>query len=165
MSITDGLRKWNEETVSTGACERYTALRDIADRIEAAHEKELLQVGDNVHDMMAALMKSDYIKLPKDKSGKPIRIGDNLHRSGVDIEVQSLRITSSGNWVAIPKGADKTEHSLLHTWAHLEDVDTQEKINRKAQEIGSGLEFHSDLTGAIFDLLRRQRELDGVKNG
>lgn len=83
MSITDELREWVAEQCSylRGAkCSGYNKMLEIADRIDARHEKERSKAYDTgVNDGIDADKNAmGYVKLPVDADGLPIRIGDAM---------------------------------------------------------------------------------------
>ena len=81
MAITDELRKWkgniqtylSPEVVLQLRCE----LNVIADRIDEEHESACAEAyGNGVMSVPIALDESQWVKLPVDVDGVPIRIGD-----------------------------------------------------------------------------------------
>jgi len=74
MSITDELRKWAEKNECKSYCKLLT---DIADRIDAEHESACCEAyGNGVMSVPIALDESQWVKLPVDADGVPIRVGD-----------------------------------------------------------------------------------------
>ena len=80
MSITDELREWMRvHRVLVGG---LTELTEIADRIDAEHEKQCAESWMRGHDAWAAIDRSDemaehgWIRLPKDADGEYIHVGD-----------------------------------------------------------------------------------------
>lgn len=72
MSITNGLREYVSGPAKSGIshiCEN--AILNIADRIDAEHERQLEVLYRDMSD-------AEYFKLPKDADGEPIHIGDVL---------------------------------------------------------------------------------------
>lgn len=81
MSITDELREWAEKNECKSYCKLLT---DIADRIDAEHERQCAESWMRGHDAWAAIDRSDamaehgWIRLPVDANGVPFRIGDKV---------------------------------------------------------------------------------------
>ena len=75
MSITDELRK-----LGYGFCgDTHDVVTAIADRIDAEHESACAEAyGNGVMSVPIALDESQWIKLPVDADGVPIRIGDRM---------------------------------------------------------------------------------------
>ena len=81
MSITDELRKWwarKFPVIDKGWHEDFTA---IADRIDAEHERELRETGEDI----VQDVRHEWVRLPVDADGVPIHVGDlmdNTHKDG-----------------------------------------------------------------------------------
>ena len=91
MSITDELRKYADKVDAVyGKFSISAMMRDIADRIDERHERELReQYNDGFDEGFAsaddwdddhadALAEHGWVKLPVDADGKVIRIGDKM---------------------------------------------------------------------------------------
>ena len=96
-------------------------IEGIADRIDAAHDKALL----NVHtDLMDA---SGWVRLPKDADGEYIHAGEKLDGYGKTITVVEMRYGRSG-WVLISEYGNAYADSFAFTHHHaptVEDVLTE----------------------------------------
>ena len=85
MSITDELREYANDAVKR---DDYMGglsfdLMRIADRIDAEHESACAEAyGNGVMSVPIALDESQWVKLPVDADGVPIRVGDVME--GVD---------------------------------------------------------------------------------
>ena len=80
MSITDELRSIAVKTeCASGRCEKLYRgdLEHIADRIDAEHERICYDYRRE-HDDWVDDRDANYIKLPVDADGVPIRIGDRM---------------------------------------------------------------------------------------
>ena len=72
MSITDELREWFKDRMFMA--NGWQEINDIADRIDAEHERQLEVLYRDMSD-------AEYVKLPKDADGVPIHVGDVMgHR-------------------------------------------------------------------------------------
>ena len=84
MSITDELREYAEEQIEWLNMPKvhYRKLLEIADRIDAEHEKQCAESWMRGHDAWAAIDRSDemaehgWIRLPVDADGKYVHIDD-----------------------------------------------------------------------------------------
>ncbi len=75
MSITDELREWFKDRLFMG--NGYAELTAIADRIDAENESACAEAyGNGVMSVPIALDESQWVKLPLDADGVPIRVGD-----------------------------------------------------------------------------------------
>jgi hypothetical protein len=71
MSITDELREWAHGF--NGPWRRNEEmLLAIADRIDAEHERELRETGEDI----VRDVRREWVRLPLDADGVPIRVGD-----------------------------------------------------------------------------------------
>lgn len=89
MSITDELRKWGY-----GFCgDTHDVVTAIADRIDAEHESACAEAyGNGVMSVPIALDESQWVKLPVDVDGVPIRVGDVMEwcDSGDTLTVEGI---------------------------------------------------------------------------
>ena len=75
MAITDELREWMRAR-GMMAKETFDQLTAIADRIDAEHEKTITAAHSNGITEYGSMVAREYVKLPVDADGVPIRIGD-----------------------------------------------------------------------------------------
>lgn len=81
MSITDELREWAvNHRAELNLGQLYPAMIEaIADRIDERHEKELERMWDEAEGADPdGFLYGDYVKLPVDADGVPIRVGDEM---------------------------------------------------------------------------------------
>ena len=76
MSITDELREWASANLSYKS--RYDTLIAIADRIDQVHEEAVAAARSNGVTEYGSMVAREYVKLPVDADGVPIRIGDRM---------------------------------------------------------------------------------------
>lgn len=91
MSITDELRKVAAKTeCANGRCEKLYRgdLEHIADRIDAEHERELRETGEDI----VRDVRREWVRLPLDADGVPIRVGDVMEFSAFEIEKPVTRM-------------------------------------------------------------------------
>lgn len=72
MSITDELREWWVRRFPVMDKELHEDFTAIADRIDAEHERELRETGEDI----VRDVKREWVRLPLDADGEPIHIGD-----------------------------------------------------------------------------------------
>ena len=96
MSITDELREF-----MAGAdgyelwCPRHkNELTAIADRIDAEHERELCETGEDI----VRDVRREWVRLPLDTDGVPIRVGDVLTDGEYTFVVDELAAFGDGSW-------------------------------------------------------------------
>jgi hypothetical protein len=82
MGITEELRKWAHNSASATAVDE-AILVDIADRIDAEHEKALSkQFASLTYDMSPMtdenMAKDGWVRLPVDADDVPINVGDEV---------------------------------------------------------------------------------------
>lgn len=93
MGITDELREWFKDR--TFMANGWQEIHDIADRIDAEHEKECSKAWMRGHDVWASvgnenvMAERGWVRLPKDADGVPWHIGDRTE-SGQTIEAMGL---------------------------------------------------------------------------
>lgn len=69
-------------------------LTDIADRIDAEHQKAMAETyGNGVMSVPIALDESAWVELPKDADGEPIHVGDKVTCARSVWQVTGLRLT------------------------------------------------------------------------
>lgn len=132
MSITDELREWvtgakpavvDGCSISVGTmtygCKK--ALLAIADRIDAEHEAACAEAyGDGVMSVPIALDESQWIKLPVDADGVPIRVGDVMDSKvdylfdGKPFTVRALVLCEDGWEVGDGRFGNRYEPDSLH---------------------------------------------------
>lgn len=76
MSITDELREYVDMFKDKVAAP--ATLRVIADRIDAEHEREVTMACGEAIAKLGNKVVREYVKLPVDADGVPIRIGDKI---------------------------------------------------------------------------------------
>ena len=87
MSITDELREFADEFERTewnGLAERA---REIADRIDAEHERAVTAAHSNGITKYGSMVAREYVKLPVDADGVPWHIGDSTVLEGRAVTV------------------------------------------------------------------------------
>ena len=116
MSITDELRKWASVEVPYKYGHQLNA---IADRIDAEHERLMVERADRYAELRTSL-KERYIELPKDADNVPWNPGDRDEDGNV---VTHLMLTSDG-WYAITDGifSYRPERRRHHHAPTVEDV-------------------------------------------
>lgn len=72
MSITDELRKWLKSLYTPNSGTVKDEGERIADRIDAEHERVLRETGEEI----VADVRREWMPLPVDAEGAPVRIGD-----------------------------------------------------------------------------------------
>lgn len=132
MSITDELRK---EARGFGR-HAYTApqadcLTAIADRIDERHREECEErYAAGVESVPIALDKSQWVKLPVDDDGVPIRIGDTMEWfDGSTAEVIGI---GDGVFFYVEDGEDCADWTVASTKRH--HVTTVENVLREFAE-------------------------------
>ena len=102
MGITDELRKWG-----FGFCgSSYEVVNDIADRIDAEHKKQVTDAFTKgaINGIDMAEHSIEYVKLPVDVNGVPIRVGDVVSSIAINrirdspFEVRSIELDEAG-WI------------------------------------------------------------------
>lgn len=98
MSITDELREW----LDTGKVHwfgRRPEIEPMLDRIDAEHESACGEAyGNGVQSVPIALDESQWVKLPVDADGVPIRVGDRVQFLGSDPSTVSHMSLASDGW-------------------------------------------------------------------
>lgn len=139
MSITDELRKWRDFCVEHGKMFKFDGaeLTHIANRIDAAME--------------------DYIELPKDADGVPIRIGDKmLLLNGRNVVVDAI---GSGLFV-VWNPDDRHFDACVANVCHHAQPDSWESIIEDAQT--DGIRNHNEgKPSDFFALVERCKRLAG----
>lgn len=102
MSITDELRQVAAKTEeANGRCGKLYRgdLDRIADRIDAEHEAACAEAyGNGVMSVPIALDESQWVKLPADADGVPIRVGDVLTDGKYTFTAYELAVFGDGSW-------------------------------------------------------------------
>ena len=85
VRITDELREYNRNYILTTSTQQSINVNAIADRIDEEHEREVvkgLNEWKHGHDEgwseAMELTEREYVELPKDADGVPIRVGDKV---------------------------------------------------------------------------------------
>ncbi len=101
MSITDELRKYagrlSDEAARKsehGFSPVAMALEGIADRIDAEHERELRETGEDI----VRDVRREWVRLPLDADGVPICVGDVLTDGEYTFVVDELAAFGGGSW-------------------------------------------------------------------
>lgn len=158
MSITDELRKWAEDNtlrdrvlttcppqhVIHGVLE--TLLR-IADRIDAEHESACAEAyGNGVMSVPIAIDESQWVKLPVDADGEPIRIGDVMEwPDGSTAEVVGI---GPDTFFYVEDGEDAAEWSCASDKIHHHAPTVEDVLREFAQEMNENLGMY---TGEAID--------------
>lgn len=113
MSITDELRK---EARGFGRYV-YTApqadcLTAIADRIDAEHERELRETGEDI----VRDVRREWVRLPLDADGVPICVGDKVteHEDGHTFKVDGFMDWDGEWWVFMRDGIQAPASRCTH---------------------------------------------------
>lgn len=119
MSITDELRDWFKDRAFMGS--GWQELDHIADRIDAEHEAACAEAyGDGVMSVPIALDESQWVKLPMDADGVPIRAGDVMDSKvdylfdGKPFTVRALVLCEDGWEVSDGRFGNRYEPDSLH---------------------------------------------------
>ena len=138
MTATDELRSVAAKSeCANGRCEKLYRgdLERIADRIDAAME--------------------DYIELPKDADGVPIRIGDKmLLLNGESVEVYAIGVGLFMAW----NPDDRHFDAYLASKCHHVQPDSWERIIEDATALGAQMNRR---TMQVDDLVERCKRLAG----
>lgn len=143
MSITDELREIAVKTeCASGRCEKLYRgdLEHAADRIDEGIERE-------------------YVKLPVDADGVPIRAGDVMEeRSGHTFEVASLMaFGGSDNWLVLSDARNFSSFREPHDLRHVQP-DSWERIIEDAVNGEVGVWFHTEIEASRY-IEQRKTEL------
>lgn len=96
-SITDELRAWSKEHLSR------SSILAIADRIDAEHERELRETGEDI----VRDVRREWVRLPLDADGVPICVGDVMEcGDGTVFTVESISLHPFG-WRCDGDGIDR----------------------------------------------------------
>ena len=134
MSITDELREWFKDRIFMA--NGWQEIRDIADRIDAEHERQLEVLYRDMSD-------AEWMRLPKDAEGVPIHIGDVIvttewHKEVVEgILPERVLVLRDGEWFTIR--ADWCKRHAPTVEDVLRDVVT---LCRNTWKEGSAFEFY-----------------------
>lgn len=159
--ITKELRKYVWDKVPSKHLE---ALIDLANEIEQAHEEALKQAQAEVlADCLS--VADDFIELPKDADGMPIRIGDELesvrYEDGI---VAGIRYYEGGSTlIAVrPHGWDTPTWNDPEDYTHAKP-DTWEAIIEDAASYGGKRQFSGTQgdKANIAELVERCKRLAG----
>lgn len=134
MSITEELRRYISGPAKSGIshiCEK--AIANIADRIDAEHERACAEAYGNGVESVALPDMTAYIQLPKDADGEYIRIGDEVEVIGYEDGTVAAMQLDERRWsVAVrPHGwdtptaydAESIRHAKPDSWERIiEDV-------------------------------------------
>ena len=152
MSITEELRCY------AGLRDSHThaTLRDIADRIDEKHEREVQQAhADGLNeqiDFHDNFVPSHYVLLPVDADGVPIHLGDEMHHTydlpKFHYPVETLALTEEG-WEV--DGCTPTD---LQHWK----APTVEDVLREFQDV---VQECQDTEDTVAEYARRIREAMG----
>ena len=143
MSITDELREWASANLSYKS--RYDTLIAIADRIDQVHEEAVAAARSNGVTEYGSMVAREYVKLPVDADGVPIRVGDMVERAEPPLhpsEVLSMVLFDGGDWQIhvdeLPNVHASYQPSLLrhHHEPTVEDV--------LADYRGAAIELHTE---------------------
>lgn len=120
MSITDELREWFKDRIFMA--NGWQEIRDIADRIDAEHEAACAEAyGNGTMSVPIALDESQWVKLPVDADGVPIRVGDVMDKG----EVTCISDCGKGWEVVLNNLYTYDTPSLHHHEPTVEDVLTE----------------------------------------
>lgn len=126
-SITGELRDWWVRKFPVMDKELHKDFTAIADRIDAEHESACAEAyGNGVMSVPIALDESQWVKLPLDADGVPIRVGDEvvdeLDESTAPRKVTSLYLANDGWWVYIGGVGRRPDRYRHHHAPTVEDV-------------------------------------------
>ena len=161
MSITDELREWvtgakpavvDGCSISVGTmtygCKK--ALLAIADRIDAEHQKAILEL-NNLADAS--------VLLPRDADGVLIRVGDVLDGYGKTIEIVEMRHGRSG-WVLISR--DGNGYADTFAFSHHHATTVEDVLYESLKHFGAVEERTPEVEDWLHEQARRLqlREVD-----
>ena len=170
MSITDELRKYADRLSDEAARKSEhgfspvaMALEAIADRIDVEHEAACAEAyGNGVMSVPIALDESQWVKLPVDADGVPIRVGDVMDSKvdylfdGKPFTVRALVLCEDGWEVGDGRFGNRYEPDSLHHHHQpptVEDV-LQEFANRVCN---SGHQWGLDAADTIAEFAAKLR--------
>lgn len=135
MSITDELREWAEgDTLRAGMSLRtaHDQALAIADRLDAEHEREVTMACGEAVAKLGNNVAREYVKLPKDADGVPIRVGDVMDGYNDTTVAKGLTLSANG-WDMV------CNNGLWHdpeAFTHHHEPDTWERIIEDAIKAG-----------------------------
>jgi len=131
MSITDELRKWGY-----GFCgDTYNVVTAIADRIDAEHEKSIVDalLNDGLPMSDEEMAEHGWIRTPVDADGVPIRVGDVMDGtcpSGKHVNGTVSAIGDGVFWLS------NVQFSLKPDYMHHYHKPTVEDVLREFAHVG-----------------------------
>lgn len=139
MSITDELREYVDQKDGWGMTHTHAkAIAAIADRIDERYSVKVERL-EKYRAAVCAMLK-EYVKLPVDADGVPIRVGDSVALGDGTFEVRRLELYDKDSWDVLDRfGGPFSPLNLRHvksdTWeriiedamnAYLDDDSTAE---------------------------------------
>ena len=134
-SITDELRAWFKDRMFMG--NGWREIRDIADRIDEAHERELRETGEDI----VRDVRREWVRLPLDADGVPICVGDVMEcGDGTVFTVESISLHPFG-WRCSGDGIDGsgykcTAHPLPHSCRHHRTPTVEDVLREFGEKMG-----------------------------
>jgi len=152
MSITDELRDWFKDRIFMA--NGWQEIHDIADRIDAEHEAACAEAyGNGVMSVPIALDESQWVKLPVDAEGKPIRIGDEVdgdhHEDGTVTGIQFYEMANGGIRTLIAVRPDGWDVATWHTpdeYRHHHEPTVENVLRDFGVDIAHALDADPDAT-------------------
>ena len=148
MSITDELREYADGWRDRSCHERLLA---IADRIDAEHEKAVTAARSNGITSYGSMVAREYVKLPVDADGVPIRLGDKVKLGDGTFEVRRLELYDMDSWDVL----DRFGETFSPFYMHHVQPDTWERIIEDAANLVRGD------NESVVELVERCRRLAG----
>ena len=164
MSITDELREYVESHSEPyyGGCAGGVSIRElleIADRIDAEHEKAITAAHSNGITEYGSMVAREYIKLPVDADGVPIRVGDTIEieHNGRVTTVTNINYNEYGWQVYCSEGGGFDKDTRCH---HVQP-DTWERIIEEAMTVGFASFSDESEEDCKTELVERCKRLAG----
>ena len=166
MGVTDELREWaKDNTLQDMVLTTYppqhavhgvleTLLR-IADRIDAEHQKAVTAAHSNGITEYGSMVAREYVKLPVDADGVPVRVGDVVEFCGFDVDRPTVRtvdgVGADGVFFAWCGERGYQQHEAIRYRHH--QPDTWERIIEDAIHAGAA-EVNNAVRGNLVDRCR-----------
>ena len=155
MSITDELRKWIDSIawLEDSVTQAHKNILAIADRIDERYSVKVERL-EKYRAAVDAMLK-EYIKLPVDADGVPIRVGDKVTRFDcVTVEtIESIEFYKDGWWIESDRCGGKPEN------IHHVQPDSWEQIIEDA--LHAFLDDDAPAAPTKEELVKRCRRLAG----
>ena len=154
MSITNELRRWAYSTFAhTIFSNLEKKVDEIADRIDAEHEKAVTAAHSNGITKYGSVVAREYVKLPVDADGVPIRLGDTVKLGDGTFEVRRLELYDMDSWDVFDRFGEPFSPFYMH---HVQP-DSWERIIEDAANLVRGD------NESVVELVERCRRLAGAE--